>query len=751
MTSGLRVLLVLLVQAIIAPGALGALPAELGASATAATDAAGLAAVEKRLVASVTSDPAALTPQDFGGAADAFGKLVGRARDLGVGEARFAALAATGERLRAACRAKVRDLERATGEDEAALEELYRSDLWYEINHALAAFGYWRAWALLGAAQGRPAGARMQLLHRAEAGFKATSVRILYPGLVQGSWLGLGYIELARDNLDAARQRFERLVQALADRPDNEVRRLAETELTLLAVRRGEAIAPSPLAKEPLSPTRAAVVAEEAFALLERRRRENIGAMPAGERLRKLIADGYLSDALLARVLAYRDEIVGEDLGVLSRLIDAEFAYAYEQYKTTVIKYREFRERGGERLPIDTSPYHYHHIIALMRTGLPREARHELERLRRDLQPSPAVAAALPKLEWLIAEAIYDRHPTEANRAYFERSAEAFVAAAPADRDAAAAHLGLARASQDPKAVARHLRVARTDPELRGSVALTALHRAISDFNRAAARGDAAGQAVVARAILASLAELPTQQRREPWQRALALQMRAVLGEDPLQVLAAIDAMSAEATTDSRVRPVLLWARLRVLATAKDRAGLIAMADRIAGQGTDADGERQFYQFLLELERKEQFALVVTLAEHFAPALTGQGSDQRQLGLLRVRTAAALGDDGGAFAIARDLVQTFPRSGDAWRAYAEVAERGGHRFEADRAWARIAEATPVGSPPWRDAVLHRLALADPGRDICPLVARLGVYRHLLAGNEKAALTSAERSCPQASG
>lgn len=255
----------------------------------------------------------------------------------------------------------------------------------------------------------------------------------------------------------------------------------------------------------------------------------------------------------------------------------------------------------------------------------------------------------------------------------------------------------------------------------------------------------------MARAILASLEDLPKPQRREPWQRALALQMRAVLGEDPVQILAAIDAMLAESATDTRVRPVLLWARLRVLAAIRDNAGLIAMAEQIAARGSDAEGERQFYQFLLELERKKQFALVAPLAEYFAPALTGQGSDQRQLGLLRIRTAAALGDAAGAFAIARDLVQTFPNSGDAWRAYAEVAERAGRKFEADRAWARIAAATPVGSPPWRDAMLHRLTLADSGRDLCPLVAQLGVYRHLLAGGEKAILTGAERSCPQASG
>lgn len=732
------------------PAVLAALPDGL-APAAAAADSSGITIVAEQLLVSVASKPEGLAPEDFGSAADAFGKLVARARDLGVGEAQFVSLAAAGERLRAACRAKVRDLERATGEDEAALEALYRSDRWYEINHALSAFGYWRAWALLGAAEARPSSERLQLLHRAEAGFKATSVRILYPGLVQGSWLGLGYVELARDNLDAAQRRFERLVQALADRPDNEIRKLAETELTLLAVRRGEAMAVAALPREPLSPTRAAVVVEEAFALLERRRRENIGAMPAGERLRKLIADGYLSDGLLGRILAYRDEIVGEDLGVISRLIDAEFAYAYEQYKTTVIKYRQFREQGGERLPLDISPFHYHYVIALLRTGLPREARLELERLRRDRPPRSEVAAALPKLEWLVAEAVYDQHPTEANRDYFERSAAAFVAAAPADRDAAAAHLGLARAGRDPRAVARHLRVARTDPTLRAGVALTALHRAISDFNRATARGDGAEQAQLARAILASLEDLPKQQRREPWQRALALQMRAVLGEDPVKVLAAIDAMLVESTTDSRVRPVLLWARLRVLAASGDSAGLLAMADQIVARGADADGERQFYQFLLELERKQQFALLAPLAERFALALTGQGSDQRQLGLLRVRTAAALGDIEEAFAIARDLAQSFPNSGDAWRAYAEVAGRAGRDFEADRGWAQIAAATPVGSPPWRTAILHRLALAESGSARCALAVRLGVYRHLLAADEQATLASAERSCPQTSG
>lgn len=733
-----------LVGLLCAGQALAAIDAGLGPAAEAAADGARIAAVERGLAGALAGGPATLAPGDYLTAAEVLGKLVSRARELGLGAAEFARLAATAERMRDACRAKVRDLELATGDDEARLESLYRSDLWYDINHALSAFGYWRAWALLGAAEARPAGERLQDLHRAEAGFKATSVRILYPGLVQGSWLGLGYVALARGEVEAARQRFERLAQALADRPDNPVRKLAEDELTLLAVRRGEIANLQPLPREPLGPTRAAVVAEEAFALLERRRRENIGAMPAGERLRKLIADGYLSDALLARLLEYRDQIVGEDLGVLSRLIDAEYAYAYDQYQTAVIKYREFRAQGGERLPIDTSPFHYHYVIALVRTGLPREARDEVERLRRYPRLHPAVAAALPKLDWVVAGAVYDLHPTEANRKYFERAARAFVEAAPADGDVAAAHLGLAQASDDPRAIARHLRAARADPALRNGVALTAIHRAVSDFNRAVARNDRAARSRVAREILAALAELPREQRRQPWFRALSVQMRVVLEEDLPRLLAEIDALLAEASTDSRVRPVLLWSRLRALAATGDRAGLEAMARAIAARGDDGDGERQFYQFLLELERDQQFALLAALAEAFAPALAGQGPDQRQLTLLRIRTAAALGDAEAGFALAQDMVREFPDSGDAWRAYAATAEQSGRRFEADRAWARIAAATPVGSPHWRDALVHRLALAEA--EVCPLVDELGAYRHLLDHEEKAALARAARPC-----
>lgn len=706
--------------------------AVLGQSAANAGDGAQISTLEGELRRALDGPPETRAPADYLGGAEVLGKLVSRAREVGVPAPVFERLMATADLLRDWCRAKVRALESATGEDETALESLYRSDIWYDINHAQSAFGYWQAWATLGFAESRPADReRVKWLNRAEIGFKAASVRILYPGIVQGSWLGLGYIAQARGDFAGAEQRFRRLVEALANRPENPVRKLAEAELTLLAIRRGEIRQPSALSREPLSPTLAAVTAEEAFALLERRRRENIGAMEAGQRLRKLIADGFLTDALLARILAYRDEIAGEDLGVLSRLVDAEFAYGYQQYKTTVIKYRAFREQGGERLPIDTTPFHYHYIVALVSTDLPREADAEIELLKRARNPHPSVAAALPKLSWSVAEAVYAQHPTEANRERLERLAGAFVAAAPKDEDAAAAHLGLARLSTNPDVAARHLRAAGANPELKSDIALTLLHRDISQFNRVAARGDAAAQRVAARDILAALEDLPGKQRREPWFRALSLQMRTVQERDLSRVLAELDAWLAEVVTDTRVRPVLLWSKLRALTATGDRAGLLVMADGIARRGDDAEGERQVYQFLLELERQKKFEWAAELAEHFYPALAGQGQDQRQVSLLRIRMLAALGRRDEGFELAQAMVREFPDSGDGWLAYAEAAEQSGRAFEAERAWAKITAATPAGSPLWRDAMLRRLASQEADTDVCPLADKLAVYRHLL--------------------
>ncbi|TAL02184.1 MAG: hypothetical protein EPO03_12790 [Porticoccaceae bacterium] len=96
--------------------------------------------------------------------------------------------------------------------------------------------------------------------------------------------------------------------------------------------------------------------------------------------------------------------------------------------------------------------------------------------------------------------------------------------------------------------------------------------------------------------------------------------------------------------------------------------------------------------------------------------------------------------------MARAMTQEFPDSGDGWQTYAEIAERSNRAVEADRAWARITAATPAGSPRWRDAMLHRLALSAADTDLCPLVNKLATYRHLLNAGQAKVLVQKESVC-----
>ena len=128
--------------------------------------------------------------------ADRFGELVNQTRE---GDALYDQLLAVrnlGETLHDSCREGIRALEGEAGEDEAALEALYRSEDWYEVNRALATLRYWQAWLDLSLGQVNPdEKARVTDLSRARRGFEAASLRILYPGLVYGSWLGLSYVD----------------------------------------------------------------------------------------------------------------------------------------------------------------------------------------------------------------------------------------------------------------------------------------------------------------------------------------------------------------------------------------------------------------------------------------------------------------------------------------------------------------------------------------------------------------------------
>lgn len=731
-------------------------------AATAKADSLGrIETLNQELMAQAQRRITDLSADDFVLIVDAYGNLVSRTRELGGSKSAFQRLIDNGQALRQRCRDKVRSLESVTNEDEGGLEQLYRSDVWHDINYALAAIGYWQAWALLGIAHGSE-GERDQAawLNRAESGFQAASVRILYPGIVYGSWLGMGYVAAARNQQDLAEQRFRRLTQALVTDPDNPVRKIAEAELTVLALRRGEIQPVAKQAGQPLSPSLANVYLEEAFVLLQQHRDTGTGAIAAAERLKALIEEGYLTSNLAARILSYRDEIVGQDLGLFSHYVDIEFAYAYQQYDTVVLKYREFQQRGGLDLLINLRTLQYHYAVALLKIGQYHEAWAMADQLR-DKSDLPApVMAALPKLSFLIAQAIHRQKDSNSNRARVLDAAEYFLAKSPDDPDISAAHLALGQLSFDPDRAKRHLREAKRDAKLKGSIAMAQLQRSVSAFNSAAEKGDLGAQQRQAREILTQLEELPRYERKKPWSTILGLQMRTVLALDLEQVVAEIDgiyrqaAQDADYKLDTNSRQILLWSKLRALDQLDANRVLGFVQELVSsGEADDALVQREIYRFFLAQEQQQSFDSLILLVDAVYPAWAGQTQDQRQLRLLQIRARTALGQPRHAFELAQAMVSEFPNSGDAWTAYAESATAVEDYFTAERAWAKIASAQPEGAPRWREAMARRVELLgrfeDRVEDLCAVLKKAQRYRHLASTVEQKALDARLKAstCP----
>ncbi len=707
-----------------------------------------------RLTDIANGEVSALSAKDFVVIADSYGNLVSKTREIGGDKSNFQRLIEQADVLRNRCRDKIRSLESATNEDEARLERLYRSDIWHDINYSLSAFSYWQAWAMLGIAHSK-VGERDQVswLNKAQSGFQASSVRILYPGIVYGSWLGMGYVAVARGDEALAEQRFQRLVQALVSDPDNPVRKIADSELTVLAIRRGEMQPIEAVKDGPLSPSIANVYLEEAFALLEQHRDTGTGAIGAGERLKRLIEEGYLNSGLVARIMSFRDEIVGQDLGIFSLYVDAEFAYAYQQYDTAVLKYREFERKGGLKMLINLRTLQYHYAVALLKIGQYHDAYAVVEMLRNENDLPGSVIDALPKLSFLIAQALYEQKNSDKNRARVLQAGDYFLTKNPNDPNVGSVHLALGQLSFNPDRAKYHLAEAKRDSRLKGSISLSQLKRAVTDFNAASASGSDAKQQSKAEVVLRHLEELPRRIRQKLWVRAVRLQMRTVLNQDLTDVLNTIESIHREAEKgqkvqlDANVKQILLWTKLRAL-DKTDQAQLLSFITTLANQGQDglsmdAATQKEIYRLLLEKERHEAFAQLIPLAEAFYPALSGQTHDQRQLRLLQIRAATKTGRAAEAFDIAKAMIQTFPKSGDAWTAYAESAEAIGDTFTAERAWAKISGAQPDGSLHWRTAMSHRIELlaqsGDRKQELCAVLVEARRYQHLASEAEQRVL------------
>jgi hypothetical protein len=410
-----------------------------------------------------------------------------------------------------------------------------------------------------------------------------------------------------------------------------------------------------------------------------------------------------------------------------------------------VLKYREFAGKGGFDLPIDTAPWRYSYALALHRTGYQREALEVASRLGEDR----TVGTAARKLAFLAAERQYRDRRDSASRETLERAARDFLRVAPADEDAAFAHLVLASGS-DAEA-ASHLAVASRDPRTRQAVQGQQLDAAVAAFNAAAARDDFRARGSAARTALALIGELPRAERRAPAVRALELQMRVASGEVGEPVLQELADLRQAAAGDAALQRVLAWTTLRAL-RADELAGYVAS---LPDPPAPADAV-ELVTFLHEREQAGDAALLADLAARAQRAFASQPDVARQIALMRCRALGAQGRHDEAFAVATEMVQAWPGSGDAWLAYAEGAERKGDGFAAERGWARIAAAVPEGSDRWLDAMLRRVTLLTRTAGVqsahCALLQEARAYEARMDAPRRARLAelSAENRCDGAS-
>lgn len=643
-------------------------------------------------------------PARFADAAQAIGTAVDEVRRTAPMSVELSQLRADVAGLHQHARSRLHALEAEVGEDEAALERLYRSRDWDQLSYAMAAFRYWQAWLDLTIGE-RAAGApRLQSLHAAQRGFKSALVQFFHPGLVYGAWLGLAHVALAEDRHDDAATLLKRLEEVLAREPGNTLRQAVATELDLIRARQGQAQRPISPAGAELSPQEARQLRVEALAILEQGRRSGQGVRAAASHLQRLLASEYVNDALLADLLAYRREIIGHDIGPFSDLVDAEDAFVNGHFYGAAKKYAAFFAGAAKRGGLDLDPFRYRHAVACLRSGLPEQAIAVVEPLT---TTGGALYSAAVKLSYIANAARYQAAASEDNLRALAAAARRFIANAPDDAAAAAARLTLAGAGDDVNAMLAALKQARKSGPQAGKARRAQFDLVTGWFQKALRELRMEQAEVLAREALQLAGGLSAPDSRDTGQQVLLLQMRVLAGTGAADLPAEIDRLEANPHLPFPLRDALLWSRLQLLQRTGSMEALGEFLRKLAASGPQPWQLERIYGVLHQLDEP---AVVLDACEALLPMAGSASAARRRLELLRIEKLIALQRHADAQAAARSLVVADPRSGRGWMLLAEAALLNGDAYEADRAWRTVTSGTGPGTDLWWQGMEERLRI-----------------------------------------
>jgi hypothetical protein len=423
----------LLVLAVSASAARAEDPAAIAGKAASA-DLAGLASLEGRLAGQAA---ASASPEALAASAEALGALVARAQELRAGSALHARLVALAARLRERVGATRGALEARAGEDEAALERLYRSAEWQRLDYADVTLGYWTGWAELSRGQALDPGAeRREAMRRAVAAFERSARELRLPSVAAASLLGLGMASRDLGELERARGALERLRAQLARQPDAKLQLACDYELVAIALAQGDAERAGALAAGlpagALTPEqRSTLVRAELEGWLGRAEQDPEALERAASRLRELLqAGGPSAQAAAALVQQHWAQLRGRDLGTLGELLGAEDAFAAGRFAEARDGYRRALSAPGGVPGLDARTARYKLAVSLAQTGERSAAASELEQLLPQLG-GHAVRAPAARLYHQLAEALLAEQPGAPADARARRAAALLLVAAP--------------------------------------------------------------------------------------------------------------------------------------------------------------------------------------------------------------------------------------------------------------------------------------------------------------------------------
>ena len=639
--------------------------------------------------------------------------------------------------------------EHKTGQNEVALERLYRSQAWDDLSFAEASFIYWAAWIDLEIARRTPSG-KAAVLARARQGFQTASLQLFRPGLFYGGWLGIGCVELELGHVARARQLFGKLDEALSAAPGSPVNKAIALEIRLLEARMGKTSAG---ASHDIDAEQAEILRAEVFALLERGRREGRTLEGVTHRLRALGNAGRLDQPLLENMMAYAQEIAALDVRPWNVLAAAEFRLLHKDYQNALQEYEAFFNEYIARQGINLDGFRYRWAYAAYQAGSYQAALRILEKLARQQSLAPELDKAVAKLLYTVHVARASGGAAKTDRRPLQAAARQFVSKNPGDPEADNVRLYLAHTSAGLDDSLEMLGGIRSAAQFDGEVERTAFDFIAREFSARISTGKTETAVDLARQGMEAFGDLPGTDRKNLLNVAMLLQMRTLADPDPGRLINSLDFLDRlknfetdeqaalvaahpdpmtrslgsfviSGEPDTNVHQALSWSRLHLYDRVDNWRKLTEFMHSLNEENALKIPLELLYPWIAGREKTAQRLELAQIVHPSAAALPAM--DRRFYGLI-IESLVSLVDYEAAHKKALAFTREHSNSGDAWRLLARTAELTGDPFTADKAWSVITDKTLPSTDIWWEGMLNRVRIRSGStrpEQACPLLALL---------------------------